>query len=110
MSGMKQFARASAPIILFAALVPICSPSPAAGLQSPDVIVEGKVRDDLKRVCKQTTATGSILPTRTCKTKSEWEEVRQRTLAQTQQLKDDSDRYRQFRETREALCGEGSRC
>ena len=110
MPDMKQFAIASAPMILFTALVPISSPGYASGLQSPEVIVEGKIRDDMKRVCKQSTATGSILPTRTCKTKAEWEEFRQRGLAQMQQLKDDSDRYRQFQETREALCGQGSRC
>jgi hypothetical protein len=109
MQGMKQFARASAPLILFAALVPISGPGDASGLQSPEVIVEGKIPDDLKRVCKQTTATGSILPTRTCKTKADWERIHDRQIAQLDQLKRDMDRDRFTRLTIEVLCG-GKRC
>ena len=56
---------------------------------SPDIVVEGIVRDDQRRVCKQTTATGSIIPTRTCKTKAEWEQIRERSLAQLERLKTD---------------------
>lgn len=61
---------------------------------SPDIVVEGKVRDDQKRVCKQITATGSILPVRTCKTKSEWEEIRERSLAQVDQIERDRTQER----------------
>ena len=67
----------------------------AHGPDSPDIVVEGRVREDLKRVCKQTTATGSIIPLRTCKTKSEWEEIRQRSIALLNQWERDrvQDRF-----------------
>ena len=70
------------------------------GVETPEVVVEGKLRDDLKRVCKTQTATGSIMPTRTCKTKGEWEQIRQRSLAQLEQLKKDQDTDRMIQETR----------
>src|SRR4051794_27281094 len=73
--------------------------------QTPDVVVEGKIQDKQKRVCKQSTTTGSIFAARICKTKAEWEEIRQRSLAQTDQLKDDFDRYRTTQMTRDAMCG-----
>jgi hypothetical protein len=75
---------------------------------SPDIVVEGIVRDDQRRVCKQTTATGSIIPTRTCKTKAEWEQIRERNLAQADQLKRDADRYRHTQALRDAICSDPS--
>ena len=55
---------------------------PGAGLpRGPDdVTVTGKRPDRDKLVCKSDVATGSIIPTQTCKTKGEWEEIRQRGL------------------------------
>ena len=64
----------------------------------PDVIVEGQVPEAKKRVCKQTTSTGSIIPTRTCKTKAEWEEIRERSIALLEQLKDQQEREQYLRE------------
>ena len=80
--------------------VPATHAAAQAGAQSPEVIVEGKLRDDQKRVCKSSTATGSIMPTRTCKTKGEWEQIRQRSLAQLEQVKAEQDRERFLQESR----------
>ena len=54
----------------------------------------------MKKVCKTQTATGSIMPARTCKTKAEWEQIRQRSLAQLEQLKRDQDNDRMIQESR----------
>ena len=69
-------------------------------VETPEVIVQGQIRDDMKKVCKTQTATGSIMPTRTCKTKGEWEQIRQRSLAQLEQLKKDQDNDRMIQESR----------
>ena len=60
--------------------------------QSQDVIVEGQIPDANKRVCRQMTPTGSILPTRICRTKGEWEEIRRRNIYVLEQIKKDQDR------------------
>jgi hypothetical protein len=54
-----------------AALTATADAQPKSAPQSPEVIVEGRIPDSQKRVCKQATTTGSIIPTRTCKTKAE---------------------------------------
>lgn len=69
-------------------------------VQTPDVVVEGKIQDDQKKVCKTQTSTGSIMPTRTCKTKAEWETIRQRSLAQLDQVRKEQDRERFLQESR----------
>jgi hypothetical protein len=69
-------------------------------VQTPEVVVEGKLRDDLKKVCKTQVTTGSIMPTRTCKSKGEWEQIRQRSLAQLEQIKKDQDTQRMIEESR----------
>ena len=84
----------------FVATIPATQVAAQSGAQSPEVIVEGKLRDDQKRVCKSSTATGSIMPTRTCKTKGEWEQIRQRSLAQLEQVKAEQDRERFLQESR----------
>ena len=76
----------------------VAAQTPAA--QPPEVVVEGKLRDDQKKVCKTSTSTGSIMPTRTCKTKGEWEQIRQRSLAQLEQVKAEQDRERFLQESR----------
>ena len=60
--------------------------------QSQEVIVEGKIPDANKRVCRQMTPTGSILQTRVCRTKGEWEEIRRRNIYVLEQIKKDQDR------------------
>jgi hypothetical protein len=52
-------------------------------------------------VCKSDVTTGSIIPTRVCKTKGEWEAIRQRDLATIQRLKDDRTREQHVRDARE---------
>lgn len=76
---------------------------------SPDVVIEGVIRDDQRRVCKQTTATGSIIPARVCRTKADWDRIYNRQISQLNQLKRDMDRDRHTRQTIEVLCG-GVRC
>ena len=88
------------------ALHPLPASAQARQDSSPDIVVEGKGRDDLKRVCKQTTATGSIIPTRTCKTRSEWEEIRERSIAQIEQLERDQVQAR-FTQTSKENCPTG---
>ena len=70
----------------------------------PDVVVEGRIQDSDRRVCKQTTSTGSIFLTRTCKTKAEWEQIRERSLAQKEQLFRDREQERFTRLCKE-FCG-----
>lgn len=68
---------------------------------NPDVVVEGTIPHRDKRVCKQTTATGSIIPSRTCKTKAEWEQMRQRGIALLERLKADREREKYIQWLRE---------
>lgn len=68
---------------------------------SPDVIVEGKIPESQRLVCKQTIATGSIIPTRTCKTKADWERIRDRNIAQLDQLERDQVQQRFTNTSRE---------
>jgi hypothetical protein len=65
-----------------------------------DIVVTGKIPDADKRVCKQTGATGSIIPKRECRTKGEWEDIRQRSIAALERLKADQQ---QRRNTKDAL-------
>ena len=60
-----------------------------------DIVVTGEIPDADKRVCKTQTATGSIIPKRTCRTKGEWEEMRARSLARLERMKKE-EQERQF--------------
>ena len=94
------------PTGLSRALIAVAALSSSTALAqpaSPDIVVEGIVRDDQRRVCKQTTATGSIIPTRTCKTKAEWEQIRERGLAQLERLKADRVRDNYIKWLRENM-------
>jgi hypothetical protein len=77
-----------------AAAEPGTSTAPA-----PDVTVTGKRPDRDKMVCKSDVTTGSIIPVQTCKTKGEWEEIRQRNLATVQRLKEDRTREQHVRDS-----------
>lgn len=81
-------------IIASAAAEPGASTAPA-----PDVTVTGKRPDRDKMVCKSDVTTGSIIPVQTCKTKGEWEEIRQRNLATVQRLKEDRTREQHVRDS-----------
>jgi len=70
----------------------------AAPPAPPEIIVEGQLPDAKKKVCKQTNSTGSIIPTRTCRTKAEWEEIRVRSIAMLEQIKDQQEREQYIRE------------
>ena len=72
-------------------LIGVCAPSIPANAQSgqtssPEIVVEGKRADQNKRVCRSAVSTGSIMPTKTCKTKGEWEEIRQRSIIAMEQV------------------------
>jgi hypothetical protein len=64
-----------------------------------DVTVTGKRADRDKLVCKSDVATGSIIPTQTCKTKGEWEEIRQRGLARLGTMRTDQATQRHVSDT-----------
>lgn len=51
----------------------------------PEIVVQGKRADENKRVCRSAVSTGSIMPTKTCRTKAEWEEIRQRSIIAMEQ-------------------------
>ena len=87
-----------------AALTATVHAQPKSAPQSPDVIVEGRIPDAQKRVCKQATTTGSIIPTRTCRTKAEWEEVRARSIAALDQIRKDQDRHRYIQCMKHGIC------
>jgi len=85
----------AAGVMLFpaaAAADPVTPPAP------DEVTVTGKRPDQDKRVCKSDVTTGHIMPKTVCKTKGEWEEERQRGLAQVQRLKDDRTREQHVRD------------
>jgi hypothetical protein len=75
---------------------PGASPTSAPG----DVTVTGQRPDRDRIVCKSDVATGSIIPTQTCKTKGEWEEIRQRDLARLETMKNDENVRRHVSDTR----------
>ena len=86
----------AANLMLFPAVAPADPVTPPA----PDeVTVTGKRPDQDKTVCRSDVTTGSIIPKRVCKTKGEWEEIRQRGLAQVQRLKDDRAREQHVRDS-----------
>jgi hypothetical protein len=74
---------------------PGASPTSAPG----DVTVTGQRPDRDRIVCKSDVATGSIIPTQTCKTKGEWEELRQRGLAKLETMRKDEDIRRHVSDT-----------
>ena len=57
----------------------------AQAAQGPDVVVDGQ-RPDSKRVCKTSIPTGSIMPSRICRTKAEWDALQQRSIAAMEQV------------------------
>ena len=65
---------------------------------APEVVVEGQRLPQNKRVCKTGTTTGSIVPSRTCRTAAEWEAIRARGLALLEQLRNDQDLEQHLRE------------
>ena len=72
------------------ALAAVAAPSVPVHAQSaqptpPEIVVEGKRADENKRVCRSAVSTGSIMPTKTCRTKGEWEEIRQRSIMALEQ-------------------------
>ena len=67
---------------------------------SPEIVVEGKRPDENKRVCRSAVSTGSIMPTKTCKTKGEWEEIRQRSIMAMEQVQQAQEDQRHTQELR----------
>jgi hypothetical protein len=55
-------------------------PQSATAAPQEEIVVKGEVPDADKRVCKSSVSTGSIMPKKVCKTKGEWEEIRERSL------------------------------
>ena len=60
--------------------------APAATGTDP-IVVTGELPDAKERVCKKSVATGSIMPKRECRSRAEWEEIRQRSIAQVERHK-----------------------
>jgi hypothetical protein len=90
--------------LIVAAGLTLCPAPAAAGPPGPDdVTVTGRRPDRDKVVCKEDVTTGSIIPTRTCKTKGEWEEIRQRGLARLETMRKDEDLRRHVSDTYRAL-------
>lgn len=60
-----------------------------------DIVVEGEkqswdpAEEKKKKVCKRSTATGSIMPKVTCRTKGEWDQLAERSLTEVERIKDD---------------------
>ena len=95
-------------VIVAAILLPFPTATVAGPGATPpsapdDVTVTGKRPDRDKIVCKSDVATGSIIPTQTCMTKSEWEEVRQRGLARLETMRSDEATRRHVSDTYRAL-------
>ena len=71
------------------AAIPEAPPPATAAEKQKDVVVTGERPKSQKRVCKRSVATGSIMPTVTCRTVAEWEEVRERSVANLERMKND---------------------
>ena len=72
----------------------------SAQTPSPEIVVEGKRADQNKRVCRSAVSTGSIMPTKTCRTKGEWEEIRQRSIIAMEQVQQAQEDQRLTQELR----------
>ena len=72
----------------------------AQASQGPEVVVDGQRPDSQKRVCKTSVATGSIMPSRTCRTKAEWEAIQQRSIAAMEQVRDHHELQRHIQANR----------
>ena len=70
---------------------PVPPPGAETGDSNSEVIVTGKQQEPRKdkKVCKRSTATGSIMPKVTCRMESEWNLQRERDLVALEKLKAD---------------------
>ena len=67
------------------------APSAVATPAPESITVTGKLPDGQKRVCQRSTQTGSILVTRVCKTKQEWEDLRVRSVAALNRVREQEE-------------------
>ena len=74
-------------LVLFSAETALAQALPTA-VAPPNIVVTGK------KVCRRSTDTGSIIPSRTCKTQREWDEIAERSQALLGQMQNDQ-LYRQ---------------
>jgi hypothetical protein len=58
-----------------------------ASPEGREIVVKGELPDAKKRVCKSSVATGSILSKKVCRTKEEWEYIRERSIASAERMK-----------------------
>ena len=92
-------------LVISLALFAIGAPTIPANAQSaqtpaPEIVVQGKRADENKRVCRSAISTGSIMPTKTCKTRGEWEEIRQRSIIAMEQIQQAQEDQRLTQELR----------
>lgn len=92
---MSRYGLPFAGMLLAVAAPAIAQSNEKAPTEPGDIVVTGKIRDADKKVCKTQVATGSIMPKRTCRPKGEWEEIRTRSLARLERLKEE-ERTRAF--------------
>ena len=91
-------------IILAFSVPALAQQAPPAGAAAPEgqeIVVEGELPDAKKRVCKSSVATGSIMSKRVCRTKGEWEEIRERSIAAAERMKAEARAREHVRATRE---------
>ena len=69
-----------------AAQAPAASPSPPSATAEDIEVVRERARKN-KRVCKSSVATGSIMPTRVCRTVGEWEAIRERSMTALENMR-----------------------
>jgi hypothetical protein len=62
----------------------------AAKGQDPGIVVQGEKENKAgKRVCKRSVPTGSVMPKITCRTGSEWQAERERSLSQMDAMRNE---------------------
>jgi len=70
---------------------PVAAAGPAEDTKTPDIVVEGEVPPEQRRVCQMETTTGSIMPRRVCRTVAQIEEDQRIARESLEIIKRDRD-------------------
>ncbi len=78
------------------------APASQTGSKPGPIVVTGEQPRENKRVCQNIVSTGSIMMRSVCKTQAQWNEERERSLAEFQRMRDRQDLDRHIKAMRQA--------
>lgn len=81
---------------------PATQPAEPEDTKTPDIVVEGEVPPEQRRVCQMETTTGSIMPRRVCRTVAQIEEDERIARESLEIIKRDRDTRDYVQMSREA--------